>query len=72
MSAPDDGTEQSLVWRCGLCGRLHLFVAPARHPVACHDCGNDSFTGSSGHRGSFPSAMPESQDADLDDPQGTQ
>jgi hypothetical protein len=71
MSGPGDGAEQSLVWRCDLCGRLHLFVEPARHPVACHDCGNESFTGSSGHLRFLHSAMRDAHDVDPDEPHDT-
>jgi len=70
LSGPGDGAEQSLVWRCDMCGRLHLFVEPARHPAACHDCGNESFSGSSGQRFSH-SAMGDWKDADPDPRHGT-
>jgi len=67
-SEPGDGAEQSLVWRCRLCGRLHLFVEPTRHPAACHDCGSESFSASTGVNASASTVTFELPDGEPDGP----
>ena len=68
--AAESGAAQSLVWRCRLCGRLHLFVEPTRRPAACHDCGGVSFDRSAGTPSSSSTASFDTQDGELDGPHG--
>ena len=71
--APQAAAEESLLWRCRMCGRLHLFVEPTRHPAVCHDCGSEEFAVAYyGSTSVFDVLPTDAGDADPDGPRTTQ
>jgi len=68
---PQAAVEEGLVCRCSMCGRLHLFLEPTKHPAVCHDCGSEEF-GVAGSGSGFGSLSTDLGDVDPDEPRTTQ